>query len=248
MKIVIPDKGEGDFYTRLELEKWLRDNILTKFGHNGIMKLAGHYGIHNDIYSSAPTILLIHFLLDRMQDQSGKAGEVKCVYEKMGLVNLPTRTRAVDGVKRYKIKIDGIEYSNMETNAEFMKHFVQKLADFIKRGWAMIPTETEGVDVDRIRRLVGIVEKPYEEPPKLDFSKYLQPFIPPPPPAPLPEAEMRKELDPSVGRKVKRISIDMEVKNLKADVEEVKKKQERTSNRLDSLEVQLAKIKYGTSL
>lgn len=241
MKIELPIKNDGAPYTRIELERWIRENIYIPYKHTGLMKLASLYNIHNDCYATANTNLLIHFCLDRMRDQSGGSNEVVCVYEKMGLTTVPTRTRAdTTGAKRYKIKLNGVEYTGTDTG-KFMFEFELKLADFIRRGWAMMPGDGEGVNLEHVYSLTNTPIGTYLEPPKV------KPFVAILPP-PLPDQTISVPIqDPSKRAKVKRVDVSMEIANVKSDIQVQSEKLNRAVGKIDSLENRITNVEYNLS-
>jgi hypothetical protein len=137
VEIRLPVKNGNVPYTRLELEQLLRDTLLAK-NHTYIRKLASDsYGLHADYYIASPIILIIHWLLDRMIDDSKNKDTIKVVGEKMGL----STNRQADS---YKIK----GFSPKDDNSEFMNVFIKQLANFISRKQALMPNDNEGISLE----------------------------------------------------------------------------------------------------
>ncbi len=218
MKIVIPLKTDGGSYERIQMEKYLRENILSK-GHMILRKLAEHYCIHADYQNVAPNIVILHWILDRMIDERDKAAEAKVTGEKFGLTTTPFRTKDVDGVRRYKIK--GYDPDN---DSQFINEFTVKLAIFIQKGWALRPEEGEGVDLDILdRQLAGSEPKYLAAPPPI-LSVLDKPVAQP------------------RGTRIKRVINSEDFERLDVEVKDVKTDMGKILSRIDSHEKRLAEL------
>lgn len=154
MQITIPTKNGELPYDRTEMEAFLRDNLLSK-NHMFIRMLAlKEYNLNNDYYISAPIIVLLHWLLDRMIDETHKGSGIKVVGEKMGLA--PARS-----AESYKIK----GYLPKEDNSQFMLDFTRQLATFITRRLALRPSDNEGIRIEELERYIDPQPDMYIAPP-----------------------------------------------------------------------------------
>jgi len=154
MQITIPTKNGDLPYERIEMESFLRDNLLTK-NHMFIRMLAlQEYNLNKDYYISVPIVVLLHWLLDRMIDETAKGSTIKVVGEKMGLA--PARS-----AESYKIK----GFLPKEDNSQFMLDFTRQLAAFITRRLALKPADNEGIKIEELERYIDPQPDMYIAPP-----------------------------------------------------------------------------------
>ena len=216
MQIEVPNSNDGNEWTRIEFERWLRRNVVSK-GNAFLVKFCIHFLLHPDYAYVLPNIVLIHYILDRIiKDDCGIAinGEL------FGLLGSKIK-RTNDETKCYKIK--GVESPQVDIG-EFMDNFTKRLSHFIIHGWAETPTETEGVDLDKLNEAIGNRGTP----------NYLPLPIPPPP-------IHNKDVggrDPSKKSKTKRV-VDTELDNINADIKDIRSVQDRHDLILQQLDKRL---------
>lgn len=236
MQLSIPTKDGTDVWHRRSLEKWIRTNVFSK-GHGVLMRLAGAFGLDPLYAQSVSSCVLIHWTLDKIIQDSSKAGEIKCTGEKMGLVSQSLKRTSQDEIKKFKIK--GIDDPRGDL-AQFNKDFAEKLAHFIGHSWAEMPTDEEGVDVDVIERLLGTSTPNYLDPPSISAPGL--PSIPlpimSPSEVPLPGAQK----NPMKRNRVKRVVDLQDIENLKADIQNSNDNISRLNGRLDGHENRLAQL------
>jgi len=158
MQLIIPKRNDDLPYQRKEMEALLRDQLLSK-NHIALRQLAlkDPWKLHPDFYLSAPINVILHWLLDRMIDESLKKDSIKVVGEKLGLA--PARLNEV-----YKIK----GFDARGNNDEFMLVYTKLLANFISRKLAMLPADNEGINLVTLNRFI--------EP---DVNGFVPPPVPP---------------------------------------------------------------------
>ena len=219
MQIEIPNSNNGNEWTRLEFERWLRKNVVSK-GNAFLVKFAIHFLLHPDYAYVLPNIVLVHYILDRViKDNS----DIAINGELFGLLGSKIK-RTNDEVKCYKIK--GIESPQVDIT-EFMEGFTKKLAHFIIHNWAETPTEVEGIDLDKLHEILGNRGTPN--------------YIPLPlPPPPIHDIKTGGR-DPSKKTKTKRV-VETELDNLNADIKEVKERQEKHDFILQRLDQRLMRL------
>ena len=219
MQIEVPNSNDGNEWTRVGFERWLRKNVVSK-GNAFLVKFSIHFLLHPDYAYVLPNIVLIHYILDRViKDGSGIAinGEL------FGLLGSKIK-RANDDIRCYKIK--GIESPQVDIS-EFMDGFTKKLAHFITHGWAETPSEAEGIDLDKLHEVLGNRGTPN--------------YIPLPlPPPPIHDIKTGGR-DPSKKIKTKRV-VETELDNLNADIKEVKERQEKHDFILQRLDQRLMRL------
>lgn len=231
MQLSIPIRDGNEIWHRRELEKWLRTNVLSK-GHGILMRLAGAYGLDPLYVQSVSSSVLIHWILDKVIQDSPKSNEIKCVGEKMGLVSNSLKRTNQEEIKKFKIK--GIDDPRADLS-EFNNQFTDKLAHFIGHGWAEMPTDQEGVDIDLLERLLGISTPAYLDIPSPNII--LPPSIPSEIPLPGPQKR-----DPMKKGKIKRVVDLQDIENLKADIQNSNDNISRLNGRLDGHENRLVQL------
>lgn len=227
MQLSIPIRDGNDIWHRRNLEKWIRTNVLSK-GHGVLMRLAGAYGLDPLYVQSVSSSVLIHWTLDKIIQDSAKSSEIKCAGEKMGLVSNSLKRTNQEEIKKFKIK--GIDDPRADLS-EFNNEFTNKLAHFIGHGWAEMPTDQEGVDIDLLERLLGISVPAYKDPVA----------IPPPIPSEviLPGLKIK---DPMKRGKIKRVVDLQDIENLKAEITNSNDNISRLNGRLDGHESRLVQL------
>lgn len=220
LSLEIPHTNNGSTWTRKQFETWIRDNVLKK-GHSTLIKFSQRFGLVGDYSCVVPSIILIHFILDRIIKENKGHESIQVEGELIGLCS--NRLNKGD-VPQYKIK--GLD-SPREDITEFMNDFTDKLAHFVIHEWACMPNEGEGVDLDRVQDLIGNRGKP----------NYM-----PLPTSVMPKHPVTKEIrDPSKGIRVKRV-VEQELDSLNSDVSEVKERLSKHDNELNSLDLRLYKL------
>ncbi len=237
MQLNIPIKDGDNIWHRKSLERWIRINVLSK-GHGVLMRLVGAYGLDPLYVQSISSSVLIHWLLDKIIQESSKAGEIKCSGEKMGLVSNSLKRENQDGVKKYKVK--GIDDPRGDM-AKFVNEFTDKLAHFIGHGWAEMPTDQEGVDIDLLDRLLGVSTPQYLDPPSIKANGLPTLLLPPPMPMEVPLAGP-KQADPTKRSRIKRVVELQDLENLKADIKNMDSNVSVLNQRFDGHEGRLANL------
>lgn len=228
MQIIVPLRNGEDPWTRIQLEKWIRDNVLSK-GHAVLIRVACSFNLDPLYAQNICSNLIIHWLLDRIiGDSSNKAENIKCIGEKMGLVSHALKSET--GIKKYKVK--GLDNPRGDLE-EYMKEYHEKLAHFIAHGWAIRPEDSEGIDLDYLDRLLGT-----------STPQYL-PIAPPviASTVPLPGGI----IDPSKSRKTKRVVDPQDIENIKADIENTNRNIGIINSRVDGHESRLALVEAQLS-
>lgn len=189
MQLLIPSKLNGEPYQRYEMEAYLRENMLSK-NHMILRQFAlKYYKLNPDFFLSCPINIILHWILDRMIDESSKSDQVKVVGEKFGLA--PTRNSDI-----YKIK----GFDPRGNNDEFLQEYTKLLAQFISRKLALMPNDNEGIRVEEINRYIepnseGFIPPP--SPPGVNSFNEITPvnaipIINTPMPQPMPPPPTRK--------------------------------------------------------
>lgn len=217
LNIEIPNTNNGRAWTRKQFEIWIRENILKK-GHSTLIKFSQRFGLIGDYSCVVPSLILIHFVLDRIIKENKGHESIQVEGELIGLCS--NKLNKGD-VPQYKIK--GLD-SPREDITEFMNEFTDKIAHFIIHEWACMPNEGEGVDLDRIQDIIGNRGTP----------NYL-----PLPSSVMPIHPVIKEIrDPSKGIRVKRV-VEQELDNLNSDMDILKERLSKHDNEIHSLDKRL---------
>jgi hypothetical protein len=154
VSISIPVKLDGQPYSRKEMEVFLRENMLAK-NHMLLRQFAlKHLRIHSDYFLSCPINLILHWVLDRLIDESSKSDTIKVAGDKIGLA--PARNN-----ETYKIK--GFDPGG--NNDEFYSNYSKILGQFISRKLALMPGENEGINIDEVKRYIEPEDTGYVPPP-----------------------------------------------------------------------------------
>jgi hypothetical protein len=217
MQIEIPNSNNGNEWTRLQFERWLRTNVASK-GNAFLIKFAIRFLLMPDYAYVVPNVVLIHFILDRLlKDDCGVAiqGEL------FGLLGSKVKKGPTEDTKYYKLK--GLETPHADID-EFMATFTKRLAHFVAHEFAEEPLETDGVDLDKLHDILGKRGSPQ--------------YILPTPPPPL-HALKSGGRDPSKKTKTKRV-VESELDNLNADVKDIRERQEKHDFILQHLDKRLA--------
>lgn len=246
MQITIPIKNGDLAYDRIEMEQLLRRDLMSK-NHMFIRMLAlQEYNLHKDYYISVPIIVLLHWLLDRMIDESAKSSRIKVLGEKMGLA--PART-----AESYKIK----GFTPKEDNSEFMVEFTKQLAIFISRGLALRPTDSEGVRLEELERFIDLQPDMFIPPPippgvapvegfnPRPILVAEQPLIQPMPP-PVRKPRGRPKAEPVVEQKPANQSVELNIellsRSIRGELKGVEEKFIKMEDMINALETRLIMI------
>jgi hypothetical protein len=225
--ITIPIKNyDGSEWGRLDLEKWLRANVITK-GHAVLIKMACVYGLDPIYAQNVCTSLLLHWLLDKIITDSKSADSIKCKGEKMGLPSSINSKKAEGGIRVWKIKGMDDPRGDLE---QYMKDFHEKLAHFVGHGWAVRPEEGEGIDLDLLDRLMGTSTPQWNSIPL--------PVIP----SNIPTVSVVSYKDPSIAKKVKRVVDVQDIENIQAEITKTREEVARNTGRLDGHENRIAML------
>lgn len=231
-QLKIPVRDGQNVWHRKTLEKWLRINVLSK-GHGILMRLTGAFGLDPAYIQAASSCVLLHWLLDKILQDSTKSGEIKCEGEKLGLVSISLKRTNQDEIRKFKIK--GIDDPRGDLS-QFTLDFTEKLAHFIGHGWAEMPTDQEGVDVDLLERLLGTSTPAYLDPPKTINGSLIPPSIP----SGVSIGPQKK--DPMKKGRVKRVVELQDLENVKADVQNANENVARINQRVDGHEGRLVEL------
>lgn len=237
MQLSIPIRDGNNIWHRRTLEKWIRTNVLSK-GHGILMRLAGAYGLDPLYIQSVSSCVLIHWILDKVIQDSPKSSEIKCAGEKMGLVSNSLKRTNQEEIKKFKIK--GVDDPRADLS-QFNNEFTDKLAHFIGHGWAEMPTDQEGVDIDLLERLLGVSVPAYQDVPSISSGNLPTIILPPsiPSEVPLPGPQKR---DPMKKGRIKRVVDLQDIENLKADITNSNENISRLNGRLDGHENRLVQL------
>lgn len=225
--ITIPVKNyDGGEWGRLDLEKWIRANILPK-GHAVLIKVACVYHLDPIYAQNLCTNLLLHWILDKIITDSKNADSIKCKGERMGLPSAINGKKAEGSIRIWRVK--GMDNPRGDLS-EYMKEFHEKLAHFIGHGWAIRPEEGEGIDLDLLDRLMGTSTPQWNAVPL--------PVIP----STIPTVSVTSYKDPSSSKKVKRVVDVQDIENLQSEIDKTREEVARTVGRLDGHENRLAML------
>lgn len=198
IRLEIPKTNGENVWSRRSFEEWLRVNVLPK-GNTFLIRLSQErFHLKADYAYNVPTIVLLHYILDRAIKDNKGPEDIKIEGELMEVSS--AKSSDPNGLREYKIK--GLS-SPREEIVEFMGAFTEKLAYFIKHEWACSPKEGEGVDLDKLHMLVGNRGTPQ--------------YLPIPMSAP-PIHVIKGARDPSKGTRTKRVVDIQDIQNLEADV------------------------------
>lgn len=225
--ITIPIKNfDGSDWSRLDLEKWIRTNILIK-GHAVLIKIACIYGLDPIYAQNICTNVLLHWLLDKIIIDSKNIDSIKCKGEKMGLPSSINNKKAEGGIRVWKIKGMDNPRGDLE---EYMKEFHEKLAHFVGHGWSIRPEDGEGIDLEVLDKLMGTSIPQWNTIPL--------PVVP----SNIPTVSLTSYKDPSTTKKVKRIVDVQDIENLQSEITKTREDVSRNSARLDGHENRIAML------
>lgn len=245
MQITIPQKIDGLPYSRIEMETYLRENLLAK-NHMTLRQLAlKYYKLHPDYYLGCPVNVVLHWLLDRMIDEGNKSDTIKVVGEKFGLSPV---AKVSDS---YKIK----GFDPRGNNDEFLQDYTKILGQFISRRLACVPGDNEGIRIEDLQRYIEPSEDGFVPPPTppgvMPETIYATPAPlpqPMPPPAPTRKtrgrpATVKAEKQETREETQASITVEMLARSLRAELSNYDDKYNHLEDRLNSIEATLIEIR-----
>lgn len=249
MQLTIPQKIDGLPYSRVEMEAYLRENLLAK-NHMTLRQLAlKYYKLHPDYYLGCPVNVILHWLLDRMIDESNKSDTIKVAGEKFGLAPV---ARVSDA---YKIK----GFDPRGNNDVFLQDYTKILGQFISRRLAILPGDNEGIRIEDLQRYVEPTDDGFVPPPTppgvapdMPMGMVMAPSLMPPQPMPPPAPARKPRGRPTIAKAEKpeireesqaTLTVEMLARSLRAELSIYDDKYNHLEDRLNSLEALLVDIR-----